>query len=313
MEICAAIKQKSLELGFDLVGISDAGPIGEDESQILRQWVKNGHFAGMEYMARNLDKRIDPKKLFENAASVICVGLIYKPNFDTKCPKPGLCKVSDYAVYNDYHDYLKQRLHLLADFIHEIALPDNIQTKVCVDTAPVAERSLAVRAGLGFIGKNHMLINPDCGVEIFLGTIITDLELMPDEPVRSECGNCTKCVDACPTGALGKDGCFDANKCISYLTIENKSEIPHELAPKIGRSLYGCDMCVHACPYHQKAPAMKECGLECRPGNMWLDPKEILEWDQQTFDAHFSATPVERIGLERLKRNARVCLESIGT
>ena len=310
MDITPAIKQKSLELGFDLVGITSAEPIYAEHAKNLCDWVDKGFFAAMGYMARNLEKRIDPAKLFENPATVICVGLIYKPDNNLKAPDNKSSRVSDYAVYNDYHDYIKSRLNRLADYIHQSASPKKIRTKVCVDTAPVAERSLAARAGLGFIGKNHMLINPDFGVEIFLGEIITDLELTTDNKFKTDCSQCTKCLDACPTGALSPDGTFDANKCVSYLTIEHKDEIPKALAAKIGNSLYGCDICVKVCPYHKTAPTIKNSRLTRRYKNTWLDPVEILKWDQQTFDEHFAQTPVERIGLDRLKRNAKICLNN---
>lgn len=311
MDICAAVKQKFCELGFDLVGITDGSQIQASDAENLRKWIDNGLFGSMEYMARNLDKRIDPTKLFENAASVICAGLIYKPVETQEPEKPNLCRVSDYAGYNDYHDYMRDKLRLLADFLHQIALPEKIRTKVCVDTAPVAERALAVRAGLGFVGKNHMLINPQAGVEIFLGSIITDLKLETDCAVERGCGDCSKCIDACPTGALNKNGTFNANKCISYLTIEHKSEIPEHLAAKIGNSIYGCDRCVHVCPYHIKGQAAKDNGLTPRPENKWLDPQEILKWDNETFEKRFASTPIHRIGLDRLKRNAKVCLENL--
>lgn len=311
MNIKTSIKEKSIQLGFDIVGITNAAQIPADHAQYLLNWVENGHFADMQYMNRNTEKRINPEKLFENAASIICVGLIYKPNFDISAASEGLCRLSDYAVYNDYHDYVKQQLRLLSDYIHEITAPDTTRTKICTDTAPVAERTLAMRAGLGFIGKNHMLINTEMGVEMFLGEIITDLKLEPDSPIDLDCGSCTKCIDACPTGALSPDGNFYADKCISYLTIENKGDIPNEYKNKIGNSIYGCDRCVHACPYHQKAPARKNMNLEYKPENMWLAPKEVLNWNQETFKQRFQSTPVERIGLERLKRNAKVCLENL--
>ena len=311
MNIKTAIKEKSFELGFDLVGITNTDSIPAEHAKYLLNWVKNGYFADMQYMNRNVEKRINPEKLFDNANSIICVGLIYKPNFDTAAPSSNMCKVSDYAVYNDYHDYIKQQLRLLSDYIHQISPTNEVKTKICTDTAPVPERTLAMRAGLGFIGKNHMLINPELGVEIFLGEIYTTLQIEPDSPINLNCGQCKQCIDACPTGALSSDGNFYANKCISYLTIENKGDIPNEFKKQIGNSIYGCDRCIHACPYHKKAPAIKNSNLKCKPENMWLNPNEVLNWTEEIFKQRFENTPIERIGLDRLKRNAKTCLDNV--
>ena len=312
MNLTEAIIQKSIELGFDLVGVTCADQIPPADARYLCDWLNNGHFAGMEYMNRNVEKRIDPAKLFENAASIVCVGLIYKPERVGKQHKAGLAKVSDYAVYEDYHGFMKQRLLKLAEFIEEISENKKPRFKACVDTVPVAERSLAARAGLGFIGKNHMLINPDLGVEIFLGELMADLELeFTSKQILNGCGDCEKCLNACPTGALGKDGSFDANKCISYQTIENKEKIPEEIACKIGDSLYGCDRCVAVCPYHINAPTRRNLQFKHYRQNKWIDPAEILQWDKETFEERFAGTAVERLGIERLKRNAKVCIENI--
>lgn len=312
MNLTAAVKQKCIELGFDLVGVTCADQIPTSDSEYLLDWLKKGHFAGMEYMNRNVEKRIDPAKLFKNAASIICVGLIYKPARPQNRRETGLAAVSNYAVYDDYHDFIKERLWKLAEFIEENSDNNNPRFKACVDTVPVAERSLAARAGLGFIGKNHMLINSELGVEIFLGELITDVELETNtEQIPNGCGDCQKCLNACPTGALGKDGSFNANKCISYQTIENKEEINKDIASKIGNSLYGCDRCVSVCPYHTKAPTVKNQQLKYYPENKCIDPTEILQWQQEEFDKRFANTAVQRLGIERLKRNAEVCLANI--
>ena len=309
MNCSKAVKQKSLELGFDLVGITSAAAIAPDHAQYLRDWLKNGFFAGMEYMSRNIEKRINPSKLLENAVSVVCVGLIYKPEGVETVENPGLARVSDYALYDDYHAFIKDRLWELADYIDEITSHENIRTKVCVDTAPVAERSLAQRAGLGFIGKNHMLINPEMGVEIFLGELITDVQLEPDMPMENTCSDCNKCIRACPTAAIDADGGFDANRCISYLTIEHKGDFTKDQAAKIGNSLFGCDKCVQACPYHQYGQTRKNQQMKFHENRRWLDPVEVLNWDQATFDKFFAGSPAARLGLEGLKRNAKACVK----
>ena len=183
------IKRRAVELGFDLVGITDASPIDAEQSEFLAAWLKAGFAGRMDYMHRNFEKRINPAELLEKAQSVIVVGLNYTPARREPNPSDATAptgKVADYAQYQDYHPFIKQRLRKLTDFINSIAGRD-LHFKICVDSAPLAERALAVRAGLGFIGKNHMLINPTLGCQIFLGEIITDLKLQPDKPIRVDC------------------------------------------------------------------------------------------------------------------------------
>jgi len=172
----------------------------------------------------------------------------------------------------------------------------------------MAERTLAARAGLGFIGKNHMLINPKLGTQIFLAEIITNLKLQSDEPMKTNCPDCNKCINACPTGALRADGQFDASKCISYLTIEHKGEIPADLAEKIGDRLFGCDECVLACPFQKDVPACKNKQFKFYSDRTELDLQKILRMTEGRFQAEFADSVILRPGLDRLKRNAKICL-----
>ncbi|MHC4314032.1 MAG: tRNA epoxyqueuosine(34) reductase QueG [Planctomycetota bacterium] len=181
-----------------------------------------------------------------------------------------------------------------------------------VDSVPLAERTLAARAGLGFIGKNHMLINPTLGPQICLGEIITSLKLQTDEPIADSCRSCNKCIEACPTGALRTDGQFDANKCISYLTIEYKGQIPADLAERTGVRLFGCDECVLACPYQENAPICNNTHFKYYNDRARLDLGRILNLTEADFEAEFADSPIKRLGLERLKRNAQICLANIG-
>jgi epoxyqueuosine reductase len=313
MSLSQDIKNKALELGFDLAGITDASPIDTEQAGLLSDWLNNGYAADMNYMLRNLEKRIDPAKLLDNAKSVICVGLNYKPPKH----KPKLThtttlmgKVANYAQYEDYHPFIKKQLRKLTDFIVSMTETGH-KFKICVDSAPLAERALAARAGLGFIGKNHMLINPELGPQILLGEIITTLKLPTDKPITTECPNCKKCIDACPTGALGPDGRFDASKCISYLTIEHKDRISPELAEKIGNRLFGCDECILVCPYYEDAPSCKNELFKFHPERAQLDLDWALNLNQQNFKVKFADSPIKRTGLERLKRNAGICNENI--
>jgi epoxyqueuosine reductase len=302
------IKQRAIELGFDLVGVTDASPINVEQVELLTGWLGSGRAGQMNYLHRNFEKRINPANLLEGAQSVICVGLNYKPPkqkaLDTTGPTGS---VASYARYEDYHIFIKKQLRKLVDFITSVAGREH-KFKICVDSAPLTERALAARAGLGFIGKNHMLISPTLGPQIFLGEIITTLKLPIDKPIAGDCSDCSKCIGSCPTSALGPDGWFDANKCISYLTIEYKGRIPADLAEKIGDRLFGCDECVLACPYQQKAPVCKNTEFKFYSDRAEFDLQKILNMTEGQFQVEFADSVILRLGLDRLKRNAKICL-----
>ena len=313
MSLSQEIKHKAIELGFDLIGITDASPIGTRQVELLSQWLKSGLAGQMSYLHNNFEKRTQPALLLENAQSVICVGLNYKPPIQKpKQPEPTVStgKVASYAQYEDYHPFIKERLRKLAEFISSVGGRQH-KFKICVDSVPLAERSLAYRAGLGFIGKNHMLINPALGPQIFLGEIITTLKLSTDNPITDKCSNCDKCITACPTHVLTPDGHFDANKCINYLTIEYKGQIPPKLAEKTGDRIFGCNECIIACPYQKNAPTCKNKQFKRYNNRTRLDLSRILNLTQQDFDVEFADSTIRRSGLDRLKRNARICLDNI--
>jgi len=310
MSLAQDIKHKTIELGFDLVGVTDSASIDAGQAEFFALWLEAGFAGRMEYMRRNLQKRLNPARLMEGAQSVIIVGLNYTPP-KLRSGHPGAAaptgKVAIYAQYEDYHQFVKERLRELIVFLDSL-VDAEFKFKICVDSVPLAERALAVRAGLGFIGKNHMLINPELGCQVFLGEVITDLKLQPDEPVAANCSDCNKCIEACPTGALRADGQFDAGRCISYLTIEHKGPIQPELAGKIGDRLFGCDECVLACPYQKDAPACRNRQFKFHSDRAELDLQEVLGMDVESFEAGFADSPIKRLGLEGLKRNARICL-----
>jgi len=307
-------KSKAIELGFDAVGITDASPIDAGQAELLSAWLKAGYAGQMKYMHRNFEKRINPAKLLENAQSVIVVGLNYKPakqpSRQAEAAGP-TGRIAEYAQYEDYHPFIKKRLSKLADFVTSIA-GEGVRFKICVDSAPLAERSVAMRAGFGFIGKNHTLIHLALGPQIFLGEIVTTLRLRPDAPSGGNCAACNRCMDACPTGALRADGQFDANKCISYLTIEYKGPIPVEAAERMGDRLFGCDECVLACPLQKDAPPCKNKELKFYPDRAGLDLNEVLSLSTESFERRFGDSPINRPGLDILKRNAQICAAYAG-
>ncbi len=340
------IKSKAIELGFDLVGITDAGEIGSEQVEILQSWLESGCAGQMTWMHRNFEKRINPSKLLDNAQSVVIVGLNYNPPEMVRCNRTLHGQIASYACYEDYHTFIKKRLRELADFIvvhnaqNEKWIPafagmtergtaqdgrvtsyeSRVTTKICVDSLPLAERTLAVKAGLGFIGKNCMLINPEIGCKIFLGEIITNLKLEYDEPIVESrvrciapsestlCSSCDKCIKVCPTGVLRHDDLFDASRCINYLTIEYKGEIPNELAEKIGNRLFGCEDCINICPYQKNAPVCKNTQFKFYLERAQINLEDVLQLNEKSFETNFKDSPVQRAGLDVLKRNAKICL-----
>jgi epoxyqueuosine reductase len=314
MSLSQDIRRKTIELGFDLVGVTDAAAIDARQAEAFARWLESGFAGDMTYMHRNLQKRLDPAKLAEGARSVIVVGLNYTPAQLTKDEGRGTRdegqesgRVANYALYEDYHQFIKERLRELVAFLNSL-IEAQSRFKICVDSVPLAERALAVRSGLGFIGRNHMLINPELGCQIFLGEIVSSLKLRTDEPIAADCSDCRKCINACPTGALRGDGQFDAGRCINYLTIEHKGPIPPELAEKIGDRVFGCDECVLACPYQKNAPACANRQFTFHDDRANLDLNEILNLDAESFEAGFGDSPIKRLGLEGLQRNTRICL-----
>ncbi len=315
MSLSDSIKTRAVELGFDLVGITTAEPIGADDTAYLQRWLDAGYAAGMEYMHRNIAKRINPAALMEGARSVICTAIACGPIPDDEqtagqTSRLTMGRIADFALYDDYHVFMKDNLRKLADFITESLDGKRWKCRTCVDSAPLAERSLARRAGLGFIGRNHMLTNTRFGSQILLGQIIADIALEPDAPAETACEACDKCIRACPTGALSSDGDFDSTKCISYLTIEHKGAVDLDLAGRIANRLFGCDECSLACPYTQNAPAAQNTELKFHPKRRWMNPAEILEWRPEQFETCFADSTVKRLGLERFKRNAKICLRN---
>jgi epoxyqueuosine reductase len=313
MSLTEDIKQKAFQLGFDLVGITDASPLDNGQFKYLTDWLALGYAGRMDYMRDNLDKRTNPVKFLPGARSIICLGLNYDPPSSNGSPQDDAAPmgtVANYARYEDYHPFIKKQLRKLTDFIGSIA-GTGFRFRICVDSAPVAERTLAARAGLGFIGKNRMLINPQLGPQIFLAEIITSLNLRPDEPINAGCSGCDKCLKACPTGALMPDGSFDANKCISYLTIEYKDQFSADLAAKIGARLFGCDECVLACPRHAGAPVCKNKQFKFYNDRANLNLHQILNMTEDDFETKFADSPLKRLPLDCLKRNAENCLTNI--
>ena len=304
----AALRRGLLAIGFDRVGFAPAGPTPDHER--YEAWLDRGHAGPMEYLERHRRLRADTRELLPEARSVILVSLNYHVDDPgSRAPaEPGTGWISRYAWGRDYHKVLRARLIEAATLLSDEFGARH--TRVCVDSAPLAERSLAASAGLGWIGKNTMLIDERLGSYTFLGALLSDLELPADAPATDRCGSCTACLEACPTGALMPEepGWLDARRCISTLTIETKGEIEPALAELMGDHVFGCDICQEVCPWNAKAPESAEAEFRPRPGLRRPLLTEILAMDPEAFLARFAGTPIMRAGLEGLRRNARVAL-----
>jgi len=293
------IKEKALELGFLSVGASKADFLAQ-EADRLKEWLGLKYHGKMAYMENHFDKRVDPRKLVENAKSVIC--FTYNYYTEQKQLDPTAPKISSYAFGRDYHKVIKQKLKLLSQAITEMF--GNFEGRYFVDSAPVLERDWAKKSGLGWIGKNTLLINPKKGSFFFLAEMIVDFELDYDEEISDYCGTCTKCIDACPTDAILGDGfVLDSKRCISYLTIELKEALPKSFKGKMDNWMYGCDICQDVCPWNRFSKPHNESDFE--PKNELLEMTKA-DWEnlsQEKFDELFFGSAVKRTAFKGLKRN----------
>ena len=292
------IKLYSLELGFSFCGISKAAYLN-DEAKNLKSWLNNDFHAGMKYMENHFEKRLDPRLLVENAKSVITVLLNYYPG--KEIPTENNFKISKYAYGKDYHFVVKEKLKLFLEKI--ISQTGKINARTFVDSAPVMDKVWAEKSGLGWIGKNTCLINKNFGSFFFIGNIILDVELEYDKATTDHCGNCTTCIDACPTSALSSAYKLDANKCISYLTIENKGELPENLKDKFNDWIFGCDICQDVCPWNKKAKKHNIPEFEPLEELINMTKEKWQNLTKEEFNKLFKNSSVKRTKYSGLKRN----------
>lgn len=301
-QLTARIKDRALELGFDRVGIVPAAPLASERAR-LEEWLRRGFHSEMTWMARDPEKRTDPRLVMPDARSVVVVALnYYTPHQHSGDPATG--KISRYAWGDDYHDVVGGKLKELLAWIKDEC--PAAEGKACVDIQPLMDKAWAVRAGLGWIGKHTNLITRDYGSWVFLGELLLNLELDYDS-IESEdhCGTCTLCIEACPTGAITEAYVVDSNRCISYATIELRAPvIPEAIAANLEGWLYGCDICQDVCPWNRFEQPTAETRFEPRPGNVSADLSDLLELTPDAYAARFRRSAIKRAKLNGLQRNA---------
>ena len=308
LDLRSAIKTEADRLGFNHMGIAPALPVPHIQDYL--EWVQAGRHGDMGYLAREdtLTKRADPRLILEDCQRIICLAMPYeRPETGLENAPSGKGRISAYAVTEDYHEIIWEKLSQLEAFI-QINTRDDVQLKSYVDTGPILERSYATAAGIGIAGKNSCLLIQGTGSYFFLAEILTDLELPVNTPyTRDLCGTCRRCIDACPTGCTRNDRTIDARRCISYLTIENKTEIPDDLKGQTGDWLFGCDVCQIVCPHNAWTPEQKiTLGERQLPEHM--DLLALFTMNEDTFEAEFGQTPLSRAKRLGILRNAAVVL-----
>ncbi|MDD5482781.1 MAG: tRNA epoxyqueuosine(34) reductase QueG [Kiritimatiellae bacterium] len=298
MKLEQFIREQAFALGFGAVGIAAAGP--SKSFPAFNEWLSRGCCGGMDYLKKRAALRADPRNLAPQAKSIIVAAAPY-PAEQNDCP------ISNYARGADYHDVVRAKLKQLSAAL-DAKTGRACGGRVCVDSAPLAEREWAVRAGIGWIGRQGSVVNPEIGCCFFLGELMVNIALEPDRELRPQCGACRLCVDACPAGAIMPGNCVDARRCISYLTVEHKGGLDPARQPFAGNSIFGCDCCTAVCPWNRRrpAPVMPEFDV---PPSVVPPLAELAALNQEEFAKKFSGTPVERIGLERFLRNVNLALK----
>ena len=302
------IFDKAQELGFSAWGIARADAVPE-AGERLKEWIAAGNHGEMGWMEERAVQRASPQGLWPDAKSVIALAMSYAPQHDpmTLADVRDRGRISVYAQGADYHKVVKKALKAMGRWLADEA---GCELKVFVDTAPVMEKPLSAAAGVGWQGKHTNLLNREHGSWLFLGVIYTTLDLEPDEPAEFHCGSCTRCIDACPTGAITGPGRLDARRCISYLTIEHAGPIPHEFRAALGNRIYGCDDCLAVCPWNRFASAAQSNkAFQPRPELVAPSLADLLALDDAGFRELFSGSPIKRIGVNRMIRN---CLIAAG-
>ncbi len=312
IELAREIKQWAKELGFQETAITDVD-LSEYE-HLLESWIANSYHGTMDYMARNQEKRCHPDQLVPGTIRVICVRMDYaleRENSFSALQEQDKAYISRYARGRDYHKLIRKRLQQLADRIEDVV--GEFGFRAFVDSAPVLERALAEKSGLGWIGKNTMLINKEAGSWFFLGELFTDLPLPVEKSASGHCGSCTACIEVCPTDAFVNPNLLDANRCISYLTIELRDSIPEEFRQAMGNRVFGCDDCQLVCPWNKFAKISSEDDFKPRHNFDDIELTKLFAWSESEFLTNTAGSAIRRIGYECWQRNIAVALGNAET
>jgi len=304
------LRQRARDEGFDGVGVARASRLDRD-AEALRAWLGEDRHAAMAWLARDPDKRTDPRRLLSGCRSVVVLTMDYFPGKEAAEVPPGRARVALYARGRDYHKIIGRKLKRLSDWLAETT---GCPTRAFVDTGPVLERAWAEQAGLGWIGKNSCLLTRQSGSWLLLAEILTVAELVPDSgPHADFCGSCTACIEACPTTAIVAPAVLDSSRCISYWTIEHRGPIPDSMRPEIADWIFGCDLCQDVCPWNTRSHVTVPPGrFELRDDLRGLDPVEVLAMDEATFRANYSGTSLMRAKWQGMRRNACVVIGNRG-
>jgi len=307
-----AIKAKAGELGFDACGIAPAA--AHPELQFFREWLDRGYAGEMAYLHRTAERRADVRHVLPSARTVIVTATVYNTDrpYSTECADTGRAQIARYAWGDDYHDVIGARLDALVAWMGG-ASREPFEARAYVDTGPVQERVYAQHAGVGWIGKNTCVINPQLGSWIFLGAIICSLPLEVDAPSTDQCGTCTLCLEACPTHALVAPGVLDSRRCISYLTIELRGDIPAERRAAIGSHVYGCDICQDVCPFNAVAPRSEDPAWQPRPAWDLVNLVALAARSDDELAAGLRGSPMRRTKAQGLRRNVGIAIENAET
>jgi epoxyqueuosine reductase len=306
------IKAHARTLGFDACGIAPASD--HAELPFFRQWLDRGYAGDMAYLERSAERRADVRNVLPTARTVVVTATVYNTDrpYSTECADPNVAHIARYAWGDDYHDVLTSRLDALVAWMR-MQTSDPFDARVYVDTGPVQERVYARHAGLGWIGKNTCVINPQLGSWIFLGEILCSLPLAVDAPSLDQCGTCTLCIEACPTQAILAPGVLDSSRCISYLTIEQRGEIPETFASAIGSHVYGCDICQEVCPWNAMAPVSADPAWQPRAAWDRMALSTLAARDDAELTDGLRRSPMKRTKVQGLRRNIGVALRNAQT
>ena len=305
------IKIKARELGFDACGIAPAA--AHPELAYFSEWIAQGYAGSMDYLARSSDRRADVRNVMPSARTVIATATVYNTDrpYSTECADPSQAQIARYAWGDDYHEVISSRLGVLLAWMHE-ASAEAFEARAYVDTGPVQERVYAQYAGLGWIGKNTCLISPSLGSWVFLGEILCSLPLAIDPPSLDQCGTCTLCLEACPTQAFAAPGVLDSTRCISYLTIEHRGDIPEPLQASIGSHVYGCDICQEVCPWNAAAPVSADAAWQPRPAWDGRAVHELQKTPDDELRRALAGSSMRRAKPAGIQRNVAIAVHNSG-